>query len=128
MKTLNMQTLTVSLYRYYPPLCATMSMLHVISLILGYSTSVYEFIIDSSLVTAVMQWVLSKAFRFCTWHRLCIIYTYIISLCIDYQRTVGFGDMRTPMRWIVLSSGLTILIGFTLRCRQHEVQNNIFAK
>lgn len=115
-----MQKLTVFLFRFYPPFCALLMMHHVFALIVGYDLCIHEFVVDSCIISAIMQWILSKAFRFCGWHRACIVYTYVVSLCVDYQRSIGFGSQLTAMRWIVLISGLVILIGFIIRCRHYN--------
>lgn len=114
-----MKPATLAIFRYYPPLCATLMLHHVIALMAGYDTCIHEFIVDSSLVAVIMQLILSLSYHFCVWHRLCILYTYIVSVCIDYQRAVGF-EHRILYRGIVLVAGITILIMFVINISRRK--------
>lgn len=127
MKTLtDIQKLTIEVFRYYAPICALFMLHHVLALLLGYDLCIHDAIVDSSAVAFVMQIMLSFAFGFCNWHRACIVYTFVVSLCVNYERSVGFGVLRDPLRWIVLVAGFVILIMFIIRCMRHEVHSNIF--
>jgi len=121
---MNLQRLTREIFRYYPPLCASLMLHNVFALIIGYNTRLYEFIVDGCISALVMQLLLSYYFKFCIWHRSCIIYNYVVSLCITYQRNIGFGTQRDIMRYIVLAIGCIILLMFIIKClTQNETQN-----
>lgn len=120
MRHVEYQRIVINTFRYYPPICALAMLHHVIALIFGYDTALHEFLVDGCLIACVMQWLLSVYFHFCNWHRACIIYNYIVSVCIDYQREFDMGQLRYPMRYIVITIGLIILIMFSINCRNNN--------
>lgn len=119
------ESLTRQIFRYYPPLCAGVMLHHVLALIVGYNICIHEFIVDGCLIAMIMQMLLSYYFKFCIWHRACIIYNHIVSFCVDYERSVGFGELRDSLRWIVMGIGILILAMFLAKCiRNNDIQDN----
>lgn len=47
---------------------------------------------------------------FCSLHRYFIAYTSIVSYCIKFQDSIGFGNFLTPMRWIMLIVEIILFI------------------
>lgn len=101
-----------TLLRWSPVLGSLVMCIHCLTLIQGVSTQCVEFIYDTSVITTILMIVASYALQFCIWHRLCIVYTYLVGVCIDYERNFGFGSALTPMRWIMFILGIVLIVMF----------------
>lgn len=52
----------------------------------------------------------SQFYGLCYIHKAMIIHSLCVSFCCAYQAGVGFGSALYVMRWIMFSSGLTLLL------------------
>ncbi len=123
MRKRKLHDLCKEIIRYYPPVVASLMCLHIILLLFGCTHWAEEIFFDSSLFSVVLLTVASYAFEFCVWHRLTIFYSYAVSVCIDYQRNVGFEHL-TFMRLLMLFIGLAILVMFIIRCITRKARCN----
>ena len=98
--------------RWCPIVGTLIVCLHCLSLLLGYASPFVAFICDSSIMSFVLMLLASYVCEFCVWHRLCIIYTYIVSVCVDYHKSVGFGEYVQSMRLIVFIIGCMLIVTF----------------
>lgn len=103
-----LHTLCIATVRYIPVIMAVAMLIHVITLLMGYNLPIADVLTSQSLATFAFFMVISHAFKFCIWHRMIILYNYVVSLCIDYQRNVGFGQ------YLLIARILTFVIGFLL--------------
>ena len=110
------QKVAVVVLRYYAPAVALLMLNHVVGLMVGYAHAWHEFFFDSSIAATVMLILASYAFGFCVWHRACVIYAWIVSVCIDYERQIGFGDWLSMARIVTIAAGVIILIMFVINC------------
>lgn len=54
----------------------------------------------------------SLAYGFCWVHRAFITYGVLISFCIDFQRSFGFGVLRQPLHLQMVALGLLLFFVF----------------
>lgn len=91
---------------FIPPTGALVMLIHCLLLTVGINVRLTEWVFDCSLFGFVAWIIVSLAYGFCWVHRAFITYGVLISFCIDFQRTVGFGIMLQPMHvtMVVLGS------------------------
>ena len=56
--------------------------------------------------------ILSIAYEFCWVHRAFVLYDYLISISIEHQIEVGFGDWLYPIRVLKIAMGLFLFFIF----------------
>lgn len=95
-----------------PPVGAMVMLLHCILLSLGTKAKLTEWVFDCSLFGFTVWIVTSFAYGFCWVHRAFITYGFLISVCIDFQRSFGFGQLRAPMHLLAIAIGVSIFIVF----------------
>lgn len=95
------------------PLVGSLTMLaHCVLLLCGLRSIFTEWIFDCSVFGFVAWILISLAFGFCWLHRAFCTYGVLVSFCIDFQRTFGFGSMLIPMRLCVVLVGLILFVVF----------------
>lgn len=97
-----------------PPIGAMVMLVHCTLLVFGFRCSLTEWIFDCSLFGFAAWIIVSLAYGFCWVHRAFITYGVMISFCIDFQRTVGFGSLREPMHLLMVALGV-MLFAFFIR-------------
>lgn len=98
-----------------PPIGALIGLLHCSMLLGNYRFPMTEWLYDCSLLGTVSWFITSFAFGFCWIHRAFISYGVLVSLCIDYQRTFGFGSLLFPARLFMVLLGLFLFAMFFYR-------------
>lgn len=74
-----------------PPVGALIMLVHCTLLSFGYRAKLTEWIFDCSFFGFIAWIITSLAYGFCWVHRAFITYGVLISFCIDFQRSFGFG-------------------------------------
>lgn len=65
------------------------------------------------LVFGFIAWIIvSLAYGFCWVHRAFATYGVLISFCIDFQRSFGFGVLRQPLQLLMVALGLLLFFVF----------------
>ena len=86
---------------------------------------IFDFLVGNSVVTAILLWVCSNVFKFCSWHRLIIISNFIViiisSIEILYEIPISNLEHMILCYVIYLISLLVILI---IRFRNKRLCNN----
>ena len=95
-----------------PPIGAFVMFVHCVLLSVGIKAKLTEWIYDCSVFGFVAWMIISFAYGFCWVHRAFITYGVMISFCIDFQRTIGFGIMRQPLHLAMVILGLFIFYVF----------------
>ena len=95
-----------------PPVGALVMLLHCILLSCGFKAKLTEWVFDCSLFGFVAWLVVSLAYGFCWVHRAFITYGVLISFCIDFQRSFGFGFLREPLHLFTVALGLFLFFVF----------------
>lgn len=57
----------------------------------------------------------NKIFHLCLTHRLMIIHSFIVYLCCVYQAYYGFGIILYPMRWLMFTIGVILVITLKIK-------------
>lgn len=95
-----------------PPVGSLVMLAHCVLLSFGIKAKLTEWIFDCSLFGFVAWIIVSLAYGFCWVHRAFITYGVLISFCIDFQRTIGFGILREPMYHLTVLLGLFLFLVF----------------
>lgn len=74
-----------------PPVGALVMLVHCTLLSFGIRAKLTEWIFDCSLFGFIAWIIVSLAYGFCWVHRAFATYGVLISFCIDFQRSFGFG-------------------------------------
>lgn len=95
-----------------PPVGSFVMLLHCVLLTLGIKAKLTEWVFDCSLSGFVAWIIVSLAYGFCWVHRAFITYGVLMSFCIDFHRTVGFGAILQPMHVAMVALGSAIFLVF----------------
>ncbi len=95
-----------------PMVGALVMLLHCCLLSVGYRARVTQWVFDCSLFGFFVWVVVSLAYGFCWVHRAFITYAVLISFCIDFQRSFGFGVLRQPLHLLMVALGLFLFFVF----------------
>lgn len=106
-----------------PPIGSLVMLLHCSLLSLGIKVKLTEWIFDCSLFGFVAWIVVSLAYGFCWVHRAFITYGVMISFCIDFQRTIGFGILREPLHLAMVALGVLLFYIFIKKKAWKEFYN-----
>lgn len=98
-----------------PPIGALIGLLHCSMLLGNYRFPMTEWLYDCSLLGAVSWFITSFAFGFCWIHRAFVSYGVLVSFCIDFQRTFGFGSLLFPARLSMVLLGVFLFAMFFYR-------------
>lgn len=95
-----------------PPIGAFVMFVHCVLLSVGIKAKLTEWIYDCSVFGFVAWMIVSFAYGFCWVHRAFVTYGVLISFCIDFQRTIGFGVLRQPLHLAMVILGLFLFYVF----------------
>lgn len=126
MKTLGIK-ISIIVLKFLPVICAFAMLFHVSLLISkrldeNRVIETTEWTISLPAAPAVTALILSKQLGFCSLHRHFIAYTSIVSYCIKFQSSIGFGNFLMPMRWIMLMVGVFLFIILIRHIAIHKVK------
>ena len=91
-----------------PPVGAFVMLVHCTLLSFGIRVKLTEWIFDCSFFGFIAWIIISLAYGFCWVHRAFATYGVLISFCIDFQRSFGFGFFRVSKK-----SGFFGFFGFS---------------
>ena len=100
--------LSMIFLKYTPVIGALLMLLHVMFLSIGLTGFIAENLIGLTLWPYITALVWSKAFHFCTTHRLFLSYIFLVTCCINYEGFFGFGLTLLAARWVVLILGILL--------------------
>ena len=124
--------LSIIFLKYAPFIAGILMWVHVILKICGVNWSVAENLVGLPIIPCIICCVWSYAFNFCLLHRIFIIYTSLVTYCINFHTdSFGFGDMLNFVRWLLFSIGLILIVLFIIKqCKSkyklynEEITNN----
>lgn len=124
--------LSIIFLKYAPFIAGMLMWVHVILRICGVSLLVAENLVGLPIIPCIICCVWSYAFNFCLLHRIFIMYTSLVTYCINLNADiVGFGNMLGLVRWLLFGIGLILIILFIFKqyknkCKLYneEVTNN----
>lgn len=105
----------VKAVRTLPAIMCLVMTVHCALLLLGVNTPLAEYACGMSFLTCWFLMAFSRALRFCALHRMLIIHAMLVSACISFERTVGFGEALRPVRAVMLIVGATLLVAVAIR-------------
>lgn len=95
----------------YVPVCSFFDMwFHVGLLLLGYDVKVADLVFALPPFYGIAFYAGCVAYGYCKLHRALVLYTILVTCCINYQQHFDFGSLLTPARWLVFLLGLAIFI------------------
>lgn len=95
-----------------PPVGALVMLVHCTLLSFGIRAKLTEWIFDCSFFGFIAWIIISLAYGFCWVHRAFITYGVLISFCIDFQRSFGFGVLSRPLHLLMVALGLLLFFVF----------------
>lgn len=95
-----------------PPVGAFVMLVHCTLLSFGIRVKLTEWIFDCSLFGFIAWIIVSLAYGFCWVHRAFSTYRVLISFCIDFQRSFGFGVLCHPLHLLLVALGLLLFFIF----------------
>lgn len=121
--------LSIIFLKYAPFIAGMLMWVHVILRICGVSLLVAENLVGLPIIPCIICYIWSYAFNFCLLHRIFIIYTSLVTYCINFNAdVVEFGNMLSLVRWLLFGIGLILIIMFIIKqCKNkynEEVANN----
>ena len=102
------QKICVFILKYAPVVSTACLSLHVALLLFGFDP-VLECMVGTTLLPSVVLFSASHAFHFCLLHKMLIVYSFVVDSCCSYERMIGFGNLLTPLRLLMLYIGLELL-------------------
>lgn len=110
--------------KWLPIAAMLLLVIHVALLILGVTEGWSEYVCQVGLFSVLLLIAASLALKFCIVHRLCIVYNYVVSCCINYEQQYGFGEWRSLARLLVLVVGIVLVILFVRICLKKDSSNS----
>lgn len=108
--------LSVIFLKYAPFISGILMWVHVILKICGINLFIAENLVGLPIIPCIICCVWSYAFSFCLLHRVFIIYTSLVTYCINFNADIfGFGDMLDIIRWLLFGIGLIIIVLFIIK-------------
>ena len=80
--------------------------------IVGNESLLLGLVFKHAFLWMVLITILSIAYEFCWIHRAFVLYDYLISISIEHQIEVGFGELIHPIRIIKFAIGIVLFILF----------------
>lgn len=104
-----------ALIKYVPFIVAAIMLLHVLLLIHGIQPLLTE--MAEVCVGFIVVWFFSREYGYCLLHRCFIYYSYLVTICIWWQRHSdnGFGSYLYYVRIIVAAIGIILFIILTVK-------------
>ena len=101
----------------YAPIFAGISMwIHVILKIYHVDLLIAENLVGLPIIPCIICCVWSKTFGFCLLHRAFIMYTTLVTYCININSDIFyFGNLLIPVRWLLFILGIFLIVIFIIK-------------
>lgn len=108
--------LSIVFLKYAPFIAGILMWVHVILKLRGVNLFVAENLVGLPIIPCIICCVWSYTFGFCLLHRIFIVYTSLVTYCINFHTDIfGFGDMVGLVRWLLFDIGLILIILFIIK-------------
>lgn len=104
--------------KYIPVFMFVSMWVHTILLVFGINLPIAESIMGCALVPSILILSLSNIFKFCYIHKTLTIYSFIVDICINYERYIGFGCLLNILRIITVITGTIIFILLIIKFKE----------
>lgn len=94
--------------KYMPIIGAAVMVIHTGFLLCGIDLNLADNIATMQTLPAVTMLFVSHAFGFCWLHKSFTVYDLLVSLCIDYQREIGFASTMIEHRLGAFTTGIVL--------------------
>ena len=98
------------LLKYIPIIMFFIMWIHTGLLVFDINGPCADTIAGSAIIPSILILAISNIFKFCYIHKILIIYSLSIDLCINFQRYIGFGDLLFILRLVMFFIGIIIII------------------
>ena len=68
----------------------------------------FGLVFKHAFIWCILITILSIAYEFCWVHRAFVLYDYLVSISIEHQIEVGFGEWLYPIRVFKITTGLLL--------------------
>ena len=108
--------LSIIFLKYTPIFAGILMWIHVILKIYHIDLLISENLVGLPIIPCIVCCVWSKTFGFCSLHRAFIIYTTLVTYCININTDIfHFGDLLIPVRWGLFILGFILIIIFIIK-------------
>lgn len=97
-----------SIIRHLPAVIAAFALMHMILYSTGADMRGVDIFYGTSVTACVFMLIISRALSMCRIHRLLIIYSLAVSVCIKINRWLTFGP------YVDVVEGVLIVLGFAV--------------
>lgn len=115
----SMRRICIRVMQYYPIATTAIGTIYCILLLIGIENDSIDNVLDVDVtkgmlivmkhLCVIVFFLISSAYGFCKLNKLMICYTFLLILCIDIRRYVGFGHHITSLRYFMAASGILLL-------------------
>ena len=105
--------LSVIFLKYAPFIAGILMWIHVILKIYHIDLLIAENLVGLPIIPCIICCIWSKTFGFCLLHRAFIMYTTLVTYCININTDIfHFGNLLIPVRWCLFILGFVLIIIF----------------
>ena len=80
----------------------------------------FGLVFKHAFIWCILITILSIAYEFCWVHRAFVLYDYLVSISIEHQIEVGFGEWLYPIRVLKIATGLLLFFIFIHHSCWHD--------
>ena len=108
--------LSVIFLKYAPFIAGILMWIHVILKIYHIDLLIAENLVGLPIIPCIICCIWSKTFGFCLLHRAFIMYTTLVTYCININTDIfHFGNLLIPVRWCLFILGFVLIIIFIIK-------------
>ena len=106
--------------KYIPIIMFLIMWIHTGLLILGIDGPCADTIAGSAIIPSILIFSMSHIFKFCYIHKLLIIYSLAVDLCINFHRLIGFGYLVEELRILMFIIGTILFFLLLLKFKKYR--------
>ena len=108
--------LSVIFLKYAPFIAGILMWIHVILKMYHIDLLIAENLVGLPIIPCIICCIWSKTFGFCLLHRAFIMYTTLVTYCININTDIFyFGNLLIPVRWCLFILGFVLIIIFIIK-------------
>ena len=108
--------LSVIFLKYAPFIAGILMWIHVILKMYHIDLLIAENLVGLPIIPCIICCIWSKTFGFCLLHRAFIMYTTLVTYCININSDIFyFGNLLIPVRWLLFILGFFLIVIFIIK-------------
>lgn len=108
--------LSVIFLKYAPFIAGILMWIHVILKMYHIDLLIAENLVGLPIIPCIICCIWSKTFGFCLLHRAFIMYTTLVTYCININSDIFyFENLLIPVRWCLFILGFILIIIFIIK-------------